>query len=873
MSTEPDTDQSTEPDTDQLPRQAEASLFDECNDSLFAQVFVFSEVIKNGTDGKDHVKRTQKSLSKLSTGNLKLLAAELGHTTEEDWDSKRITNSLLISRFGFGLQLSCAFLAQHGMPASVCDQYELCFDEQTRAEHIRRLGRGSSLAQLTKLIFLLAKEKSQLLKIFLRNLWQKKPTDAAYTAQAVFPTATAEGLLNNSAELADKFKLNDELAAKLHSAEEISPGKHVILFQRELQPRVLSDYTGQPMVFNQFGWVLFAIDLPRNEIQFKRGGAESYQSVLQFLESSTKLEFEPRGLSLFSAYDFETFENRVLGGYEMASGFSICSLRLNRSNHRTLTPVKVGPSKTGMSIRADLSFLKQQNAIAVRAFADIDTIGIRMADGTQFDINVLVSVNGICRLQLNDANVAESKLAEIYERFEETFGVPLETNIDPRQSKYAAARFYDYLLNISSKTQVEVFHQAEFDFLTKKKVLVEGELTQYECKKFGCNSAKYDEAGDCPTCRDPLTAKSIVTIEKDLEGVYKYVQKFFKTHTDWKLLKNGNKEFRKENLYLLQHKTDPNKRMQCCIVESKSSWLEKRMRELHQCLVVVNTNGSIGLPRHDNSSAVHFHLADLIAAGQISDSHYLTACNDALTATLAREEEQLLKAAFFAYERLNAKPADYSDQDFEKDVFALTKVVVPNAERWGGPSKPDGLCSLAFAPGADLSAVENLNWSYDAKITGKEGGYDLDKSEKRKAFEYVVAIQNQVTVQMNGKLAAHVFVSNCIDETKIKGTLEHFQEEHNAAQLKNPITIVLMTEEFLTTLYKWTSENREFFRRRELHVGMLFKSALTSTNGYKILNKREANALIEGIKTLDPIEKPVDAGKVRDGIVGKKANQ
>ena len=680
-------------------------------------------------------------------------------------------------------------------------------------------------------------------------------------------------MLNTAGELADKFKLNEELEAKLHSAEEISPGKHVVLFQRELQPRVLSNYTGQPTVFNQFGWILFAIDIPRKEIQFKRGGAESYQYVLQFLESFTQLEFEARGLSLFSDYDFDSFEANVLGGYDMNCGLSISSLRLNRSSHRTLTPVKVGPSQTGMSIREDLRFLKEQNAIAIRAFANIEVIGIRIADGTQCDINVMVSANGTCCLKLNDANVAESKLQEIHERFLTTFGVPLETNIDPRQSKYAAARFYDYLLNISGKAQVESFHQDEFDFLIQKKIIVEGELTQYECRKTACNSANYDEAGDCPICRDPLNAKTSTTIEKDLKGTYQYVQKFFRKHTDWKLLKNGNKEFQKENLYLLQHKTDPNKRMKCCIVESKSFWLEKRMRELHQCLVVVNTNGSTGLPRHDNSSAVHFHLADLIAAEQISDPHYLTACNDALTATLAREEEQLLKAAFFAYERLKAKPADYSDQDFEKDVFALTKVVVPNTERWGGPSKPDGLCSLAFAPGADLSAVENLNWSYDAKITGKDEGYNLDKSEKRKAFEYVVAIQNQVTVQMNGKLAAHVFVSNCIDESKIKGTLQHFREDHNSSQLKNPVTIVLMTEEFLTTIYKWTSENREFFRRRELHVGMLIKNILTSVNGYKILEEGEASALIEEIKKLDPIERPVDAKKVRDGISGKKTSK
>lgn len=172
-----------------------------------------------------------------------------------------------------------------------------------------------------------------------------------------------------------------------------------------------------------------------------------------------------------------------------------------------------------------------------------------------------------------------------------------------------------------------------------------------------------------------------------------------------------------------------------------------------------------------------------------------------------------------------------------------------------------------------MSAVENLNWSYDAKITGKDEGYNLDKSEKRKAFEYVVAIQNQVTVQMNGKLAAHVFVSNCIDESKIKGTLQHFREDHNSSQLKNPVTIVLMTEEFLTTIYKWTSENREFFRRRELHVGMLIKNILTSVNGYKILEEGEASALIEEIKKLDPIERPVDAKKVRDGISGKKTSK
>lgn len=144
---------------------------------------------------------------------------------------------------------------------------------------------------------------------------------------------------------------------------------------------------------------------------------------------------------------------------------------------------------------------------------------------------------------------------------------------------------------------------------------------------------------------------------------------------------------------------------------------------------------------------------------------------------------------------------DYTAKRFEKDVFYLLKFMFRYSERLGrhGKTEPDG-CLLIPRDESDHYIA-----GYDAKLTQKPDGYDIDADEKTKAAKYI-SILNQNSLIRNLKsdepIDGHIFISNNLNEGQFSHVADEVSRwiEVNADATHNSPVIFLETEALISLL-------------------------------------------------------------------------
>ena len=250
-------------------------------------------------------------------------------------------------------------------------------------------------------------------------------------------------------------------------------------------------------------------------------------------------------------------------------------------------------------------------------------------------------------------------------------------------------------------------------------------------------------------------------------------------------------------------------------------------------------------------------------------------CQNTRNRLVRQREAAVLRSAEHSQDRLKKKDSETdkqynaNGQDFETDVYNLLRCIFPYTHKWGGANRPDGMCSLLFAETADASQITKFNWSYDAKHSWGDKGYDFGIDEKRKVFDYVEKLCKQKELQSQGnRLDAHVIISNNVSDSKIADCARYLAEEHRLGKRDPSILLVLMTQAFLTTLYEEFSKHRDEIAKRWTYLSEKMAGIMIEENadGFVRLDREEAKAIIEWVTSQTAIEIPADAKKVKEGM-------
>lgn len=829
------------------------------------RILVSPEIIASQEDGKNHRNRARDFfVNKLNKKNQLYVASILGVEATEA--NKNPITSVFRSEYGKDLINLCTFARQTGILAAASSQYETYFSQAQRRSHRADLSNGSlTLQPLAKLVHLVLEESSLLENVFLVQKWRSRATQESFVANRELPSEVAEAMSAAEAELSEAFsKSGTEVTSRLFLQREIEPGHFVFLFQRETSATQQADYRKGLQVHFGFGWVLFSIDLNRKRVAFKGGGQECSSAVRRWLESHVEdLVLAPEGFAPFTGVDFGKTSNLLLGGYEKDSEVDILELRLERCNRRSYSPISVGPPLFGGSIREDLAFLRETNGIALFSLFDLSRIKVRYRDN-EIQVNASETTGGTFQLRANDANISEQVLAEFYDAFEQTFGLPLGVRIDPRITADGHASAIAFLLDSTLRRNVPVHLEGDLEELIELSILSVKEVRTLKCPESKCDldiiTSSVDE---CPRCHSKLVRYRHDEIERNQDGIYRYLQRLLKKNTRWKLLKGLESEQKLGEVYRLEPELPNDIPFAVLVAPQSDSYLLRRCEKFHRPVVVVHTHGHSGFPYMDTLGMVHFHLSDLIAFSRSPEpqAEFFERFNELLRASQNRTEEILLRAAAVGERNLDSQPPSYNDQDFERDVFSIFRRLFTGTEKWGGGNKADGFISIPYTKSGELRTIQQYNFSYDAKLTSKtKSGYDLNKSEKRKAFEYVLALQHQPLLQTSGNcLNAHVFVSNFITEDALRGVAEHFTKSHNQDSLAYPIDLLVIRTDFLAELHEAFAKQRSQFEARALFVGRFISEFFgNAAKSNPILHRDDAKKLTAAILEAPAYAKPVD---------------
>ncbi len=184
---------------------------------------------------------------------------------------------------------------------------------------------------------------------------------------------------------------------------------------------------------------------------------------------------------------------------------------------------------------------------------------------------------------------------------------------------------------------------------------------------------------------------------------------------------------------------------------------------------------------------------------------------------------------------------DYTPKRFEKDIFYVLKFMFRYSERLGryGKTEPDG-CLLIPRGESDHYIA-----GYDAKLTQKAEGYDIDADEKTKAAKYI-SILNQNALIRNLKsdepIDGHIFISNNLNEGQFSHVADEVGRwiEANADATHHSPVVFFETDALISLLDVFNRNFDHIHGDPDIHDA--FRSQiieeLSTKEGYTVFNKK-----------------------------------
>ena len=124
-------------------------------------------------------------------------------------------------------------------------------------------------------------------------------------------------------------------------------------------------------------------------------------------------------------------------------------------------------------------------------------------------------------------------------------------------------------------------------------------------------------------------------------------------------------------------------------------------------------------------------------------------------------------------------------------------MILPHSFKLGrtGQEEPDGFVSVPdYRDIEDLADVGSFNFSYDAKYSEADDGYDFGAAERRQMIDYIGKFSRKRDVLgcKNTKYHAHVIISNNVQSKKLKTAASKMYGSDGLKGKAKKVRLVLM---------------------------------------------------------------------------------
>lgn len=651
----------------------------------------------------------------------------------------------------------------------------------------------------------------------------------------------------------------------------------VVAFDREYSPTVRRDFRNKFSLHFRCGDIIFGVSKDRDSIHVKTQNSELTDLVKRFIETEFDVTLTPVQWQAFSGYDPERLKNSLLGEYDEKSDLQVTAVAFRRSTLSSRSPLAVSSGENCLSIRNDLQRLKESGIVTIDSLDDLAHLHVVVSDKvTRIDVQPLSG--GAVRFALDDSNCTADHTDCVKGAFRDAFGIPLNQLIDPGKFALGNVGVISFLLNIQTDHEIQDFQQKEYQRMKKDDLLVEQIKSATACKRPICSGFRRPvsnpDLNQCAVCDGPLKPHQFNEVSKN-DAVIRSLVGNKLEEVGWSV---GDKRTFEANEYFPitppgDLAGDP---IWLLFRDNLSEKTRQQMERSTHAILLVSSRTTGGHIYIDSIGTGRLNLAYLIATSNDpkQSAGFSQLLKQVITDLHRSTAIRISKAAEISFQHLRSGTKGDSGHVYETDVFNLLRSFLPYSYKLGrqGVAEPDGfVCVPTYGQDGkrDIGDGRSWNWTYDAKHSDKSHGYSLDISERRKMVEYVDKIRSKRRFMGEvEKPKAHVIISNNLSDSDMVATAKYFFGSDGVRPSNRDVRLILMREEFLSTLYEAITKHHEAFQRRQPIFGECLVECMSAEgiNGYLTLDQTKAESLVNLILEHREIDKTLSRSDVVKGI-------
>ncbi|MGL4108424.1 hypothetical protein [Clostridium sp. LP20] len=736
---------------------------------------------------------------------------------------------------------------------------------------------------IVKLLQLFMDKKVRLFEIYALNEWISKGTGIEYIANSK---------LNK--KRIDEFLKKDELEKFCEFMEETPQigtnyklrmvckyrEKQIFLVYKLKNDTQMTDFDEAKRVKN-IDKILFEIDVKNGYLHIKFRNYSERIQIKKYFEQYFKSTFNETETDIFENYDVDNFKSTFTrlesNSKDVTTNFYVTRMAfsnslLDKSPELTFDGHKrdVWPSIVhafNMKI-VDIDSMDSVKSMTVNVNSRFRTIRtITLKDGNTI-------------FKLDDKGLKDYEKVNIEKKFKEKFHVPLNARVKNKLEKGIVEQL-DSILRCTSIDEVKGDESKILDKLVTDKIIKTKNIKNIVCQNESCGHVEEYISGIVEKCSECLADEIIIQEYNKLEVDNKVVDKYIKEYLG-RALNSENNNIEKSDKFkeyacfrFLYSEKEYNVIITSKILSKK--FIKSIEKKLIPTIIIYygidNEQAKLMTP----NSIEMIQFAKLYANKDDVDIQ-----SDILKDTFRRLEKmlhyQIVNAAMLANEDLDNIsniPSQigkgYSATDFEDDIYALLKDIIFNSEKWGasdiGKPLPEGVLTFQYIENRGAKEDENrVAFTFDCKLTSKDEGYDLGRSEQRKAIEYVNKFNRTNEIQRycnnNKELSSHLFISNKFKENQIENVSKYFEENVDSGNTTKPVFIDFRG---ILEFHNWYRTNYESIQKKRNDFYKELKSVLTT--GGKIITFQDFKGLIEYLEECFDDDKKINLKRVKERVI------
>jgi len=852
------------------------------SDDFWNELGIYPGAIKQTGSQQDVENEVRHLLEKLGRGNLRLLCGDGKIDVRPDLTELQFANAILTRADAATLYHLRELMKRR--TEFVEQEYDRAFPQRVRTRTgrlVAELGHTQETVKpLTKLFLLYRKAPNSCRTIFFSSLWQSRSTSFELQLDGGSGDIgrTFRARVNKLATQLGKITRHGVTLSAVHS---LPTGISVALFLRAYPPRIRRDFLQKYNILHDCGLIVVGLDSAARVLHIKSGNRRFAEVIGEFCKSQLNTEVRLLNNDVFSDYDQEQVRHAFLGRHKEATGIDLTEVSYARSSLPGRGPITVKTGFMQTTIRSDLQLLAESyDLLDIRGLADVTSLKASFK-GRIAEITPETTKGGAIRLVFQNAGWPAELQVEFEQAFLDTFRIPVNKLLDPTGMSLGDAGVLAYLLTVRCENAVEKYQEEAFGFLCDHEYLTRQSTTVRCCTNNLCANRRRivrdDTQSVCRRCDNSLEETTLVEVRRNDAKLVEVIAKAFGDVEPW-TFRSPARKFEGREYYSLDRSDGRVEDGSICVVLQDRLTTETKtaFERFSQPLIVVQPVTEARRIYIDENSIGRISLSYLLAAMRdaVEWPKCLALCKQLTAKLMQSYKERIEKAARHSRAVLEHQRDKLNGARYERDIFNLMRVVFPYCHKLGRDfkSEPDGFVCIADYRETEggLADAGSWNFTYDAKYSEKENGYELDRGEQRKMLDYITSFRNnrKILDGQHRKISAHIIVSNQVSNDRMQNAAGFLYGRNGLREKHRDVKLVLMREKFLSTLFDWMQGNAETVQTKRGYLLELMIQPLETApaQSYLELGESQARSIIDQLSGYQVIEKRIPAKELETSL-------